>query len=1592
MRFDTAGGTSVNDKYGHTGDTVAPLGEPTRTAYDFGGWDDTGVTGTLSGDSFIFGDSDAALTAKWNPIHYTVTFKDRGDVVEELEYTAETTNPEIPVPTEPYDGYQFDHWAIATENSDDHSWLKGENVTAASFGGPDSPKYGNVEAEAVWRAADYTLNYDLNGGGRVGDPAMDEPPAKGVKYDEAIGALGVPALPGYQFLGWFTLPEGGRQVDENTVYSKENFDDWSEGATIYAQWRPIEYAVAYNTDGGNDLIETKYTIEGGSLSETSKSGFDFVEWQVTEADEGGNVKTGDTFPANADLSGKYGGFTVKAVWAPKTVSLKYDLNDGEKVKIDGEGAKCPASSKDNLTYGEALGELENPTLAGYAFEGWFTDPAGGVLVNSETLFNAENLPSYDDSAKSAAVYARWSPVEYVATFDPDPGVFSDDGDIDSHKITYTIESGFAFPDVDSVSREGYTLKDWVANTTDGNWSSDSLVPGSLSPSPRYGNVNFKAYYGDGNQYKVAFNVNDENYIGKGSSTAANDILTYDKEISGLPTAARTGYAFDGWYRNADRADKGQKISDGDIYAVADNITLYAHFTPIDYKITFDTDLGEEIPVLDFTIETDVNLPEATKTGYVFDSWVNLDDTQNGTWRKNASFKAGSIGDSHWGDVTLTASYNPKYFNVTWVISEDPEIKDVTQVVFDGNPVHDDPSYQTDEYIYAFVKWTPDLSPVKGDVTYTAIFDKTPRSYSLKWVDGNGETLNEETVEFGSPVDPDKYGEPPARKGYTVQWDCPYDVMPAMDFTIKPKYAPIQYSVKWYDYDGTTLLEEDKVDYDSIPEYNGEEKTRPTDDMYDYSWSGKWNPAVAPVTGDAEYTAVYDKTPVNYHIKFLADADGDGREETVKEYDLGYGLNITDIPDVPDNADGLHGYWADLPAAMPVGGIEVHAQYVENGRQVEWVIDGDSGLSYKTVVTDGDAPSYPYPAPEKAPDSKYTYTFKGWSQTPDGEVLDVLPEAFADVKYYAVYDKTPVEYSVRWVVDGRTVRTETVPYGEPIPEEAIPSKTGYTAKWDYEESVMPDRDLVLTAVYEPVIYTITWVLGDSTETTECAYGEVPSFTGSTDKAPTETTVYKFTGWDKEPEACAGDATYTAQYSESARKYKVQYVDGDQIIASFDVAWGEPIPEAQLPERYGYTAEWSEIPDVMPTNDVTITAIYTPKKYTVTWVTPSGRIKTEADYGTIPVYEGETPVKPSTAQKEYAFSGWFPAVAEVTGDAVYTAQFTEKYREYTVTYVVDGVTYKTYTVRFGDELPNPAIPEKTGYTAEWDTVYHTMPAQDLTVNAVYTPIKYTVRWLVDGAEIRKELLDYGSEIPEVPVPEKPGFKGRWDRTDTIVPASDIDFNAVYEAVSYTVSWSVGDDAGSKPINYGEEFSYTFSTKVFPDELSVKVGGKELPRNLYTYDAEIGHIIIPGDQITGDVHITEKSALGTFNVHINVSGAASSNGSAACKEGMAYHTDIVAPEGYLPPESVQVYVGGSLITSGYTYDPKSGKLTINGEVVTGDIEVRGVLVPDTNYVPPEDNQPGDENKPEEDTGNALLDALMRLLRNILTFFNRIFGIFKK
>ena len=219
----------------------------------------------------------------------------------------------------------------------------------------------------------------------------------------------------------------------------------------------------------------------------------------------------------------------------------------------------------------------------------------------------------------------------------------------------------------------------------------------------------------------------------------------------------------------------------------------------------------------------------------------------------------------------------------------------------------------------------------------------------------------------------------------------------------------------------------------------------------------------------------------------------------------------------------------------------------------------------------------------------------------------------------------------------------------------------------------------TEGHAPLTYTVTWKNYDGTtlETDEdVEEGTTPSYDGAT---PTKTATaqysYTFSGWNKEITAVTGDVTYTAQFTETTNTYTVTWIDGDGNTLTTDtVAYGEtPVYSGATPTKtataqYSYTFSGWDKEITAVTGNATYTAQFTEttNTYTVTWVDGDGNTTTDTiGYGTTPSYDGEKPTKASDKNYIYKFRGWtdgtntytaenLPAVGgNVTYTAVYDA---------------------------------------------------------------------------------------------------------------------------------------------------------------------------------------------------------------------------------------------------------------------------------------------------------------------------------------------------
>lgn len=154
--------------------------------------------------------------------------------------------------------------------------------------------------------------------------------------------------------------------------------------------------------------------------------------------------------------------------------------------------------------------------------------------------------------------------------------------------------------------------------------------------------------------------------------------------------------------------------------------------------------------------------------------------------------------------------------------------------------------------------------------------------------------------------------------------------------------------------------------------------------------------------------------------------------------------------------------------------------------------------------------------------------------------------------------------------------------------------------------------------------------------------------------------------------------------------------------------------------------------------------------------------------------------------YKFVEWIPSVLETmpAQDVEYIAVFEAE--DYAANFVADGKIVSTvpYTVET-QAITEPLVPVKTGYTGVWQE--YELLIGGVTVNAVYTPIDYSISFVADGKTVSTVTYNIMTEsIVEPVVPEKSGYIGKWDSYELLT--GNITVNAVYAAANYTVTFMV------------------------------------------------------------------------------------------------------------------------------------------------------------------------------------------------------------
>ena len=318
---------------------IGTLPTPTRPGYTFTGWFDA-AGNAVTADTVYTVVGDSTYTAGWAVNSYTVTLDANGGTVDPatLTVTFDAAVGALPVPTKP--GYTFVGWMDAN----------GTKIIAETIYTID----GDSTWTAEWSANTYNIKLDALGG--TVDPAE-----MNVVFNQAVNTLPVPTKPGYTFGGWFDAD--GNEYTAETIYTVIG------DITLTAKWTVNTYTITLNDGTTESTINVTFDAAIGELPVPKLDGHTFGGWFAADGNEY-TAETIYTVPADTTLTAK---------WTANTYTVTLDDGNGNTITIE-------------VTYGQPVGEMPEPTREGYYFEGWVD--AEGNEVSAETVYASADASVY----------------------------------------------------------------------------------------------------------------------------------------------------------------------------------------------------------------------------------------------------------------------------------------------------------------------------------------------------------------------------------------------------------------------------------------------------------------------------------------------------------------------------------------------------------------------------------------------------------------------------------------------------------------------------------------------------------------------------------------------------------------------------------------------------------------------------------------------------------------------------------------------------------------------------------------------------------------------------------------------------------------------------------------------------------------------------------------------------------------------------------------------------------------------------------------------------------------------------------------------
>lgn len=449
-------------------------------------------------------------------------------------------------------------------------------------------------------------------------------PKIGIAYEERpLGDLAVPERPGYSFLGWFDLEDGGTEITAQDICVGEIF--------AYAHWQANDYEVSFDAQSGKGNLTPRtvtYDMPYNALPEVTRTNYDFTGW-YTEAD--GGIKVEEDSPVKIPDN-----HTLYAHWLGIPMTVSFDTLEG-------------VGTADDMTvyYDSPYGTLPTVTKENCEFLGWYTQKSGGTLITADS--KVENLEDH-------TLYAHWQGVEMKVYFEAEGG--------QGYLPSITVMYGSTYGPLPTVTRDDKDFDGWYTAKEGGEKVTSETIVSKTDIHNLYAHWKHK-------HVNVSFNPNG------GDSIHPKISVECEMPYGELPVPTKYGYDFAGWFTSG---TGGFEITSASIVEEKTSHTLYAHWTPkTGIKVSFDpapgTVTADDLYVTyDSAYAKGSSLPIPVRPSYEFAGWY----TQSNGGKRVDPDSIVSIEEDHF----LYARWRGKALTVTFDTGEIAGLKETKTVYYD----------------------------------------------------------------------------------------------------------------------------------------------------------------------------------------------------------------------------------------------------------------------------------------------------------------------------------------------------------------------------------------------------------------------------------------------------------------------------------------------------------------------------------------------------------------------------------------------------------------------------------------------------------------------------------------------------------------------------------------------------------------------------------------------------------------------------------------------------------------------------------------------------------------------------------------------